>query len=114
MTGLPNLNRLLVLEAVARTPDGAGGFAEVPVDLGRLWAQVESRSVRGRGAEDADLATGRYRITVRAAPPGAPSRPLPGHVLREGPRRYRIEAVADAGSDGRYLHCLATEDEVAR
>jgi head-tail adaptor len=49
-------------------------------------------------------------VIVRAAPPGAASRPQPGHRLRAGNRRFAVEAVADLGTDGRYLVCYAREE----
>ena len=110
----PRLNRKLILEEVSRVPDGSGGYVETWVELGRLWASVAAQSGRAAGEEEAELATVGYRITVRAAPPGSPSRPVPGQVLREGPRRFRIEAVRDQDPDARYLVCIAREEEVAQ
>ena len=51
-----------------------------------------------------------YRITVRAAPFGAPRRPKPEQRLREGARVFRIAAVAEDDADGRYLTCFAQEE----
>jgi len=109
----PRLNRELALEARARVTDGAGGFGESWAELGRLWAEVSARTGRRREGEGLTLAQVRYRITVRAAPVGAPSRPRPGQRFREGARVWRIEAVAERGSAGRYLTCYATEETLA-
>ena len=54
-----------------------------------------------------------YRITVRAAPVGAPSRPRPDQRFREGARVFRILAVAERDAVGRYLTCFAEEEEPA-
>jgi head-tail adaptor len=51
-----------------------------------------------------------YRIVVRAAPPGAPSRPQAGQRFREGGRLFAIRAVAEAGGAGRFLVCFAEEE----
>ncbi|RMD91753.1 MAG: head-tail adaptor protein [Alphaproteobacteria bacterium] len=109
----PRLNRKLVLEGASRVSDGAGGYDLVWTALGTLWAEVKAGA--GREAEMADITVGeaRYRITVRAAPHGAPSRPVPGQRFREGGRLWRILAVTDADAQARYLICHAVEEVVA-
>ncbi|SCZ71647.1 head-tail adaptor [Epibacterium ulvae] len=104
------LNRALVLSALDQTADGAGGYHEVWQDLGTLWADVRARS--GRIAAQSGTATSlqHYRITVRAAPVGAPDRPQAGHRLRDGARVFLIHAVAEEDADGRFLTCFATEE----
>lgn len=107
---LPHLNRQLVLEAAQQVEDGAGGFYETWSALGTLWAEVKARTGRERERETAATARVEYRITVRAAPQGAVSRPKPGQRFRDGPRYFRILAVADRSTDGRFLTCFATEE----
>ncbi|GAA6149551.1 head-tail adaptor protein [Pseudooceanicola nitratireducens] len=109
----PRLNRLLVLEDRQRQPDGSGGYSEAWVALGEIWADVSART--GRGTDLGPLATARtgYRIVVRGAPVGTPSRPVAGQRFREGPRLFRIEAVAERDSEGRYLICFAHEEVAA-
>jgi hypothetical protein len=51
-----------------------------------------------------------YRITVRAAPYGAPSRPAAGQRFREGTRIFQINAVAEQGVDALFLTCFAEEE----
>ena len=114
MSGAPRLNRRLALLAPDRVPDGSGGFAETWAELGRLWAAVEMRSGAESGAEEAPLGALALKITVRAAAPGSPQRPVPGQVLAEGPRRYRVLAVGEADVGGRFLVCHAREEEVAQ
>ena len=109
----PVLNRRMVLEAALREADGAGGFVETWVELGVLWARVKPGTGSEAAAEMVALAAVPLRITVRAAPEGAGSRPQPGQRLREGGRRYRILAVADEDRDGRYLTCFAREEAAA-
>jgi len=107
---VPVLNRRLVLEEMQRLPDGAGGFTTEWSVLGTLWASV----VAGTGAEKAGefvtLSTVPYRITVRGAPPGAPSRPRPDQRLRDGDRLYRVLAVTEADARAAYLTCFAREE----
>jgi head-tail adaptor len=110
---IPVLSRLLVLEDPQRVPDASGGFTEVWVPLGEVWSEVTLRT--GRSAEFGLLPVGRtsYRIVVRGAPVGVPSRPEAGQRFRENTRIYRIEAVAERDPEGRYLICFATEEVAA-
>jgi head-tail adaptor len=105
---LPQLTRRLVLEAPDRVPDGAGGYEETWVSLGHVWADV---APRGAGQEvDAAASRLNHRITLRAAPQGAPSRPTASMRFRDGARIYRIDAVTEADTSGRYLLCFASEE----
>jgi len=113
MSRAPHLNRELALEAPVRIADGAGGFSEGWIELGRLWAEVRARSGRERDAGGLPLSQVGYRIVVRAAPVGAPSRPCPEQRFRDGARVFRIEAVAERDPQGRYLTCYAREEAVA-
>jgi head-tail adaptor len=99
-----------VLEAPERVADGAGGFATTWVVLGTLWAEVKPGTGRERAAELMTVATMSYRITVRAAPEGAPSRPSPEQRFRAGSRIFRILAVTEADPEARYLTCFAQEE----
>ncbi|MCX8509264.1 MAG: head-tail adaptor protein, partial [Rhodobacteraceae bacterium] len=65
---------------------------------------------RERAGESVTLSTVGYRITVRGAPQGAPSRPKPEQRFRDGTRLFRITAVTEADGDGRYLTCFAREE----
>ena len=47
-----------------------------------------------------------FRMILRAAPLGAPSRPKPGQRLRDGRGSLRIEAVAERDSAARFLTCF--------
>ena len=107
------LNRRLMLEEVERVPDGAGGFAEVWVARGTLWGHVKAGVGREAAADFATLSTVPYRITVRAAPVGSPSRPKPDQGFREGTRLFRILAVTEEEGAGTYLVCFAREEVAA-
>lgn len=104
------LNRLLVLEAPQRISDGAGGFDETWAAQGMHWASVRARTGRETSDGTAQVSNTAYRIIVRAAPHGAPSRPRPEQRFRDGARVFRIEAVAETDSAARYLTCYAEEE----
>lgn len=107
------LNRRLELQERQRAADGAGGFVERWVGLGTLWGDMQS-GAGGRGGDDLTaLSEVKYRVTVRGAPAGAPSRPRPGQRFLLGARVFRIEAVADSEPDGRFLTCLTREELVS-
>ena len=107
----PDLNRPLVLEAPVITPDGAGGHSRSWVALGTLWAEVQAAGGREEaGAAAQALAVSNWRITLRAAPVGAPSRPRPEQRFRDGTRLYTILTVAERNPAARYLVCTAREE----
>ncbi len=110
---LPELNRALTLEGPMTVADDAGGYAKSWMILGTLWAEILPGSGRDTAGEDVVLSTVPYRITVRAAPFGAPSRPVPEQRLREGARVFRILAVTERDGDARHLVCFAREEEPA-
>lgn len=104
------LNRRLVLEAPQRVADGAGGFAETWAEIGTLWAEMRARGGREMSDPAVPVSATGWRITVRAAPHGAPSRPRPEQRFRDGARLYVIEAVSERDPAGRFLTCHATEE----
>ncbi len=104
------LNRRLVLEAPERAPDGAGGYAETWRQVGEIWADIAALTGRETVDGTAQLSSTGYKITVRAAPHGAPSRPKPEQRLRSGSRVFNITAVTERDALGRYLTCYATEE----
>ncbi len=108
-----NLNRKLILETPVRVPDGAGGYIETWVQQGNLWAQIFARGGRETTGEDTSLSRTGFRILVRSAPHGAPSRPTPNQRFREGNRIFLVVSVAEYDQAGRYLACLSEEEVVA-
>lgn len=106
----PRLNRRLVLEEASRVADGGGGHRLTWVARGTLWGRIEAGTGSERAGEFVTLSSLPCRITVRAAPPGAPSRPRPEQRFREGTRVFRITAVTEADADGHYLTCFAQEE----
>ncbi|WP_371169692.1 phage head closure protein [Aliiroseovarius sp. 2305UL8-7] len=107
---LPVLNHKLTLEMPVRAPDGAGGFTQSWQALGDLWAELKPGTGRERAAGFATVSTVTFRITVRAAPDGAPSRPKPDQRFRSGARLFRILAVTEADVGAHYLTCFAQEE----
>ena len=110
---VPELRRKLVLEGPVRTADGAGGYAESWNPLGTLWGDIRPGSGRADDTGGVSVGSVPLKITVRAAPPGAASRPVAGQRFREGTRVYPILAVTEADGAARYLICTARE-EVSR
>lgn len=112
MTGR-RLTRPLLLEARQAVADGLGGLSESWAALGTLWAEVVAGTGREAAGEEVTLASIPYRITVRGAPQGAPSRPKAGQRFRDGGRLFAIVTVTEADAAGRYLTCIAREEGVA-
>ena len=106
----PTLSRRLVLETPQQAADGAGGYTTQWVVLGELWAEVKRASGRDKASEFASVTSAQYRITVRAAPAGQPSRPRAEQRFREGSRVFLIRAVTEADVGNRYLTCFAEEE----
>ncbi|MDG3042871.1 phage head closure protein [Roseicyclus marinus] len=103
----PEMNRRLLLEAPERLEDGAGGFSEIWVALGHVWAAVEPR---GAGRELDQAARMQLKITMRWVLPGAGARPDAAMRFVDGDRVYRIEAVHEGDTQGRTLVCYAVEE----
>lgn len=101
------LSRRMTLETLVATPDGAGGCNVEWQALGTIWADVRPASGREdlAGVQPRPRVT--YRMIVRSAPVGAPSRPRADQRLREGLRVFDILAVSDCGE--RFLEILAEE-----
>lgn len=106
----PRLNRSLQLESAMRAPDGAGGYDTVWTPVAALWAEVVAGTGRDAAGEEVILTSVNYRITVRAAPPGAANRPRPEQRFREDTRVFTILAVAERDPDGRWLACTCREE----
>jgi len=109
----PILNRRLILEEAQLAPDGSGGYTQIWVVLGAVWAEVRPGVGRETAGESLTLSRVPVRILLRGAPAGAPSRPRAEQRLRDGDRVYVIEAVTEADPAGRYLACFAREEVVA-
>ncbi len=109
----PHLTRRLVLEGRVNLADGAGGFTQSWAVLGTVWAEVLAGTGRDVPGEEITLSSIPYRITVRGAPQGAPSRPKAEQRFRDGARVFGIIAVTERDAAGQYLTCFAREEEPA-
>lgn len=109
--GAPGLNVRLALEAPERQGDGMGGHRVVWLSLGTLWAEMDAGAGRQRLAGVGPESVVLWRITVRGAPSGDPRRPKAGQRLRLLDRLFRIEAVAERDTAGRWLTCFAREED---
>ena len=109
----PQLNRSLVLEGPTKIADGAGGYTRVWEPLGVVWAELNAGTGREVGAAATTVSRVPYRITVRAAPYGAPSRPSAGQRFRDGTRIFNINAVAEKGVHAQFLTCHVDEEVAA-
>ena len=103
-------SRPLILEEMSRAPDGAGGWHGDWRQLGTVWGEVRPGTGRAVAAPGGPLSRLPLRIRVRAAPQGAPSRPVAGQRFRDGARLYAIRAVTEDGPDARWLLCMAEEE----
>lgn len=101
------LSRRLTLETRIATPDGAGGYGVDWTAVGMLWADVRPRSAREEFVGGQPRPRASYRIIVRSAPHGAPSRPRPDQRFRDGSRVFDILTVSDR--DERFLEIVAEE-----
>lgn len=107
------LNRHLMLEERMDAPDGAGGFVSGWVERGRLWGDLRPRTGREAAGEDVALSRLAFRVTLRAAPIGAASRPVAGQRFHMGVRVFGIDAVRELAPGAAYLICDVRE-EVAK
>lgn len=109
---VPVLDRKLTLETAQTSPDGAGGFVTTWVPLGELWAELRPGTGGERREDFLKISRAPYKVTVRSAPEGAPSRPKPAQRFREGARIFSILAVSDRDDRGGYLTCFVEEEVV--
>lgn len=108
-----HLSQALELESRTSAPDGAGGVTSGWQTLGTLWADVRGGTGRITGGVAQAVSETAYRVVVRAAPMGSPSRPLAGQRFRAGPRIWQIEAVREYDPAARYLICFVKEEVAA-
>ena len=106
----PRMNRSLVLEGPVKVTDGAGGYTRTWEPLGVLWAEISPRAGGELALGQATRSRVPLKITVRAAPHDAPSRPKAGQRFVEGARVFNILAVTEVGDHAQYLLCHADEE----
>jgi SPP1 family predicted phage head-tail adaptor len=98
MTDPGQLNRRLVLEAPAITPDGAGGVVRTYQTLTTLWAALAPVTARGDLVADGVGTTVTHRISIRTGPDVTLR-----HRFRLGARIFQIATIRDQDGQGRFL-----------
>lgn len=96
------LNRRLVLEAPADTPDGQGGFVRSYVAVSTVWASVIPSSARDAFEADARGAAVSHRIVIRRNATATLR-----HRLRDGAAIFHIVAMREDASR-QFLHIDAS------
>lgn len=104
MTDPGRLNQRLVLEVPVEAADGAGGVVRSFEAGPLLWAAVEPVAARGEVVAAGAGATVTHRILVRAG-----LAITTRHRLRKGALLFRIVAVREEDSSGRFLVIDAEE-----
>ena len=100
----------LTLQTPIRVPDGAGGSTMSWQSRGVIHACLEAMTGRERVEGAVGVSRVPYRITIPAAPPGAPSRPGPRDRFLHGNRVFDIITVSEADDTARFLECRAIEE----
>lgn len=95
------LRTRLVIQQPVATPDDQGGVVRTWTTFATVWAQVTPLPARREVQADADGATQRWRIVLRAGF----SLTLQ-HRFGEGARLYRIVAIRDS-ADRRFIEIEA-------
>lgn len=109
---IPKLTHKFSLQSRTATGDGSGGIVETWSTLGDLWGGFGRSGGRRVAGEETALSRSRHVVTVRAAPPGSPSRPAPGHRLVAGTMALRVISVSERDSAAMFLDCIV-EEEIA-
>ena len=98
------LNRRLLLESPAITPDGAGGVVHGYQTLTTLWAALIPVSARDEFVADSVGTTATHRVIIRMGPDVTTR-----HRLRTGSRIFTILTIRDQDGEGRFLEIDVTE-----
>src|SRR5665213_78558 len=100
-----DLNRRLVLEAPAKSDDGAGGVTRLYDVVTTLWGQVTPLTARSDFIADRLGAALRFRIVIRKRDDLTTR-----HRLLDGAHIYRVVAAVES-ADRRFLEIDAEERE---
>ena len=109
----PRLTRAMQLLVREAADDGAGGRQGGWLTLGTHWVELRPAGGRLERGEGHPRTRTPWRITLRAIPFGAPSRPVAGQVFATGARRFAIRAVAETGAGADWLVCFCDEETAA-
>lgn len=100
------LRHYLTIEAPEETDDGAGGVTLAWVPVGTAWARLAPLGASETLDRDREMATRRWRITLRYRGDLNPA----CRFICDG-RRFAIESVVDRDGRRRFLACDCTEEE---
>jgi SPP1 family predicted phage head-tail adaptor len=98
------LKHRVVLEAPVESPDGAGGISRSYAAAATLWAALAPVSARGDVVGAGFATTVTHRLVIRRGPEVTTD-----HRFRLGTRIFRIVAIREEDSDGRYLEIQSEE-----
>ncbi len=102
------LRHFLTIEAPEESDDGAGGVTVIWAPIGAAWARMTPLAAGETLVRDREMATSRWRITLRYRSDVTPA----CRFLSEG-RRYAIESVVDRDGRKRFLFCDCAEEEAS-
>lgn len=102
-----DMRHRVVLQQVARTPDGGGGAAETWSTVAELWAAIRPISGDERVAADALAGQLTHEVWVRHR-----TAVTPAMRFLVGTRILDIRAVIDAEGHDRRLKCLCRERDL--
>lgn len=105
MTAIGKLRHRLTLEEPGETPDGAGGVVRTWASLGQVWAAIEPAAAAPALVADKIVARLTHRIVLRKR-----AGLTLNHRFRLGARVFAIQALRDAGEDGRFIECFVAEE----
>ncbi len=106
-TKIGELTRRVVIEAIVRTPDGAGGATEAWVAVATVFASV--KALGGSESVAFDRQTGRatHEIVIRHR-----ADVKPAMRFRMGMRIFEILDALDQDGRRRHLRCLVEERDL--
>lgn len=100
-----DLDKRVIIQAVSRTSDGAGGSTVTWTDAATTWASIEP--VSGHEPYVAQALRGRVTHKVRMRHrPGV----TPANRLLHGTRVFNVQAALDDREEGRFLLLLCEEE----
>lgn len=104
MICIGELNKRLVIEDLATTPDGAGGSDVSWIEFASVWAKVRPRYGSEKLFADAITSTTTHIITIRYL---TGLRPRMRFV--EGGREFDILSIVNVDEADKWLSCLCRE-----
>lgn len=104
MTKIGQLNRMITLQDLVRTPDGSGGANATWQDLAKLWAKIRPRHANETLNADGLESTATHVITIRHYPGLTPDMRF---VI--GARAFEILSIVDENESHCWHICKCRE-----